>query len=65
MFRSIFCKVLRYALEKDVTRRLCMLCSVIENKDTETLEGIHKWFIQIDSRILKRGSLWCEGQNLK
>jgi hypothetical protein len=42
-----------------------MLCSVMENKDTETLEGIHKLFIQIDSRILKGGSLWCEGQNLK
>lgn len=65
MFRSIFCKVLRYALEKDVDRLLRMLCSVMENKDTETLEGIHKLFIQIDFKIVKRGSLWCEGQNLK
>jgi predicted transcriptional regulator len=29
----------------------------MENKDTEILDRIHKWFIQIDSRILKRG-LW-------
>jgi len=38
MFRSIFCKVLGYALEKDVGRLLRMLCSVMENEDTETLE---------------------------
>ncbi len=52
MFRSIFCKVLRYAPEKDVRRRLFMLCSVMENKDAETLEVIHKLFIQIDFKIV-------------